>query len=224
MGEACRKFGTPVTGGNVSFYNQSVIDEKVVPVFPTPAIGMLGILEKPEHQTTIDFKSEGDAIFMLGNSYNDIGSSEYLQVIHGIRHSPVPTFDLHEEYEMQKHVKRLIRGKHVRSAHDVADGGLFTALMECAIASGIGFNIETVETFRKDCFLFSESQSRIVITVAPEQEDAVQNYLINNNVSFTKLGEVFGTEVLINDENFGSVEEWKHLHDNSLGERLEQKN
>jgi phosphoribosylformylglycinamidine synthase subunit PurL len=224
MGEACRKFGTPVTGGNVSFYNQSAMEDKTEPVYPTPVIGMLGILEKSEHHTTLDFKSEGDAIYMLGNSCNDVGSSEYLQVIHGIHHSPVPTFDLHEEYEMQQHVKKLIRNKYVRSTHDVSDGGLFTALMESAIAGDLGFNIETVDTFRKDCFLFGESQSRILLTIAAEQEDAFQNYLINNNVSFTKLGEVFGSEALINEENFGGIEEWKSLYDNTLGERLEQRN
>ncbi|MFQ5446910.1 MAG: AIR synthase-related protein, partial [Saprospiraceae bacterium] len=224
MGDACRKFGTPVTGGNVSFYNQSVLDDKTEPVHPTPVIGMLGIVEKTEHITTLGFKSEGDAIYMLGNSYNDIGSSEYLRVIHGIEHSPAPYFDIHEEYEIQRHIRKAIRAKYVCSVHDVSDGGLFTALMECAIASGFGFNIETVETFRKDCFLFGESQSRAILTIAPEQEDAFQNYLINNNVSFTKLGEVFGTEVLINDENFGSVDEWKSLYDNTLGKRLEVKN
>ncbi|MBI5915630.1 MAG: phosphoribosylformylglycinamidine synthase subunit PurL [Bacteroidetes bacterium] len=221
MGEACRKFNTPVTGGNVSFYNQSIVGDRTEPVYPTPTIGMLGILEESSHHTTLNFKAEGDAIYMLGNCYNDLGSSEYLRSVVGVKHSPAPVFELHEEFEIQQLVKSLIRRKWLRSAHDVSDGGLFTNLMESAIAGGLGFNIETVDTFRKDCFLFGESQSRVVITVAEDREDEFQNYLMNNNVSFTKLGEVFGTEVVIDDENFGSVGEWKEIFDNTLGEKFE---
>ena len=147
---------------------------------------MLGILEKPIHHTTLDFKEKGDLIYMLGNLFNDLSSSEYLRSVMNIHYSPPPEFDLYEEFEIQKHIRKLIRKRLVRSAHDVSDGGLFTTLMECAILGNIGFNVETVDTFRKDCFLFGEGQSRIVITIAPDQEDTLQNYLINNNVSFTK--------------------------------------
>jgi len=220
MGEACKKFGTPVTGGNVSFYNQSVVGDKTEPVYPTPTIGMLGILDDIAHHTTLHFKEEGDAIYMLGNCYNDLGSSEFLRFVHGIHASPAPVFDLHEEFELQKLVKKLIRKNMLRSAHDVSDGGLFTNLMESAISSGLGFNIETVDTFRKDCYLFGESQSRIVVTIAADKDDEFQNYLMNNNVSFTKLGEVFGNEVVINDENFGNINDWKRVHENTLGEIL----
>jgi len=221
MGDACRKFGTPVTGGNVSFYNQSVFEDKTEPVYPTPTIGMLGILEDLSLHTTIPFKQEGDIIYMLGNSYNDIGSSEYLRVWHGIEHSPAPHFDLHEEHEIQQRVRDLIRKKLVASVHDVSEGGLFTALMECAISSGLGFKIETVEAFRKDAFLFGESQSRIIITIHPEREDELQNFLVSNNVSFTKLGEVFGKEALIDEANFGPIEQWKHIHDHTLSDIMD---
>ncbi len=222
MGEACRKFDTPVTGGNVSFYNQSVFGEKTEPVFPTPTIGMLGILENPSLQTTLDFKEEGDLIYMLGNLFNDLNSSEYLRRVMNIKYSPAPEFDLYEEFEIQRHIRKLIRKKLVRSAHDVSDGGLFTNLMESAIAGDIGFNVETVDTFRKDCFLFGEGQSRIVITIAPEHEDTLQNYLINNNVSFTKLGEVFGEVAIIDDENFGSISDWKRIHEETLGKIFDE--
>src|SRR5690606_1206795 len=157
------------------------------------------------------FKEEGDMIYMLGNMSNDLGSSEYLRSVLNIEHSPVPEFDLYEEFEIQRHVRNLILKKIVRSAHDVSDGGVFTNLMESAIASSLGFNIETVDTFRKECFLFGEGQGRIVITIAPDQEDNLQNYLINNNVSFTKLGEVFGDVAIIDDENFGSIIDWKRI-------------
>ncbi len=222
MGDACRKFNTPVTGGNVSFYNQSQVGTKTEPVFPTPTIGMLGILEDASHQTTLNFKAEGDVIYMLGNVHNDLSSSEYLRNVLGVKYSPAPHFELHEEFEMQLLVKQLIRKKWLRSAHDVSDGGLFANLMESAIASGLGFNIETVDTFRKDCFLFGESQSRVVLTLTSDKEDDFQNFLVNSNVSFTKLGEVFGTEVVIDDENFGSVADWKAIFDNTLGEKFDQ--
>ncbi len=221
MGEACRKFGTPVTGGNVSFYNQSQVGDRTEPVYPTPTIGMLGIMDEPSNQMTMDFKNDGDIIYMLGNSYNDLGSSEYLRTVHGIHFSPPPNFDLYEEFEVQKHTRKLIKNNLINSAHDVSDGGLFTCLMESAIAGGLGFNIESVETFRKDCFLFGESQSRIVISLSPEKEDELQNYLINNNVSFTKLGEVFGNSVVIDEENFGSVNEWKRIYDETLEAKME---
>ena len=221
IGEACRKFDTPVTGGNVSFYNQTVIGDKTIPIYPTPTIGMLGILEDPSHHTTLNFKEEGDMIYMLGNMSNDIGSSEYLRSVLNIEYSPVPEFDLYEEFEIQKHVRNLILKKIVRSAHDVSDGGLFTNLMESAISSNLGFNVETVDTFRKECFLFGEGQGRIVITISPDQEDNLQNYLINNNVSFTKLGEVFGDVAIIDDENFGSITDWKRIHEDTLGNKLD---
>jgi phosphoribosylformylglycinamidine synthase len=222
MADACKKFGTPVTGSKVSFFNQSVLNGKTEPVYPTPVIGMLGILEDINHHTTLDFKHEGDLIYMLGNSYNDLGSSEYLRVVHGIHHSPAPSFDLYEEYDVQQHVRNLIRQKMVSSAHDVTDGGVFVCLLESALAGGLGFKAETVETFRKDCFLFGESQSRVIITIRPEQEDNLQNYLVNSNVSFTKLGEVFGHAALIDDENFGSIEEWKSIFELTLEATIEQ--
>ncbi len=220
MGEACRKFGTPVTGGNVSFYNQSQVGDRTEPVYPTPTIGMLGILEDTSLRMTLDFKKEGDQIYLLGNFYNDLGSSEYLRTVLGVEFSPPPHFDLHEEFEMHHHVKNLIRQRFIRSAHDISDGGLFTNLMESAIAGNLGCNVETMETVRKDCFLFGESQSRVVVTVSPEKEDAFSNYLLNHNVSFSKLGEVFGKHVKIDEENFGSVAEWKTVFDNTLGEKM----
>jgi phosphoribosylformylglycinamidine synthase len=222
MGDACRKFNTPVTGGSVSFYNQSQVGDKSEPIFPTPTIGMLGILEDAAHKTTLNFKEEGDVIYMLGNIMNDLGSSEYLRNVLGVKLSPAPYFDLHEEFELQQLIRQLIRKNWLNSAHDVSDGGLFTNLMESAIASGLGCNIETVDTFRKDCFLFGESQSRVVVSLPSDKEDELQNFLVNSNVSFTKLGEVFGTEVVIDDESYGSVAEWKQIFDTTLGEKLDQ--
>ncbi|HMR44263.1 MAG TPA: AIR synthase related protein, partial [Saprospiraceae bacterium] len=222
MGDACRKFGTPVTGGNVSFYNQSVLKDKTEPVYPTPTIGMLGVLESPNAQMTLDFKNAGDHIYLIGNPTNDLGSSEYLRVIHGVEYSNAPVFDLNEEYDLQQQIKGLIKQKWAESVHDVSEGGLFVALMECAMVRNLGFKIETNDAFRKDAFLFGESQSRYVVSVREEKEESFLNFLNSGNVSFTKLGEVFGKNVLIDDENWGEVERWKSIYDNRLGEILEQ--
>lgn len=218
VGEACRKFNIPVAGCNVSFLNQSQIENKTETMFPTPTIYMLGILEDPSLQMTKGFKQEGDVIYMLGNIQNDLGSSEYLRNVLGTQFSPVPSFELHEEHAIQQLIRQLLRRKWLSSVHSVSEGGLFTNLMESAIASDLGFNIETMDTFRKDCFLFGETQSRVVVTTSPEREDEFQNYLVSQNVSFTKLGEVFGTDVVIDDENFGSVGEWKAIFDNTFVE------
>ncbi|HNS43519.1 MAG TPA: AIR synthase-related protein, partial [Taishania sp.] len=130
MAAACTKFQTPVTGGNVSFYNQSVINGVEEPVFPTPTIGMLGVLEDKNKMMTLDFKKKGDLIFLLGESVNDIASSEYLYSYHGIKASPAPYFDLEKEFAVQEVVKDLIQSELINAAHDVSDGGLFITLAE----------------------------------------------------------------------------------------------
>ena len=139
-------------------------------------------------------------------------------MVHGVEWSPSPKYDLHEELEVHNHVRNLIQKNMVVSAHGVSVGGLFACLLACTKSLGKGFKMETVDTFRKDCFLFGESQGRIVISISPEREDELQNYLITNNVSFTKLGEVIGNEALIDDENFGSINDWKTIFDNNFNE------
>ncbi|MEL7118259.1 MAG: phosphoribosylformylglycinamidine synthase subunit PurL [Bacteroidota bacterium] len=224
MGEACRKFDTPVTGGNVSFYNQTVLEDSNVPVYPTPTIGMLGVLDNINNHMTLHFKEENHQIYMLGTPQNDVGSSEYLRVVHGIEHSPVPKFDLDEEFHNQYNLKKIIKRKMVESAHDLSDGGLFVALMEAAMPYNLGFNIETDTNFRKDAYLFGESQGRFIVSVKLENEDDLVNFLNSNNVSFTKLGEVTGDRVTIDDEDYGSVADWKKIHDNKLADHMDNKN
>jgi phosphoribosylformylglycinamidine synthase len=217
MGKACRKFRTPVTGGNVSFYNQSS-DEG--PVFPTPTIGMLGVLEKKSYRTTLDFKSAGDAIFLIGESVNDIASSEYLYSWHGVKNSPAPAFNLDTEFSVQQIVKKLIREKLVQSAHDVSDGGLFIALLESAMPRGFGFSIETDFDCRADAFLFGEAQSRIVVSVAAEQLDTFTEMLLNSGVEFSNLGVVTDGKISIDEEDWGMVTEMAAEYRNGLTSQL----
>ncbi len=221
MGDACRKFNTPVTGGNVSFYNQSVIDKVVEPVYPTPTIGMLGILDDHKNQMTLGFKAEGDLIFLLGEAQNDISSSEYLRVVHDVHHSPTPHFDLDEEFELQQKIQKLIVEKLVASVHDISDGGLFVNLVESAMVANHGFEINTDLNFRKDAYLFGEGQSRVVVTVKPWNEMTFLHFMEKHNIAHTQLGKVFGSKINIDDEDYGNVADWKHTFDTTLENKLE---
>ncbi len=213
MSKACLKFSTPVTGGNVSFYNQSSYEG---PVFPTPTIGMIGIVTDKQNQMTLDFKSDGDCIYLIGETKNDIASSEYLFSYHGIKSSPAPYFDLDEEYDVQQVVISLIEKKVLESAHDVSDGGLFLALLESSLNKGLGFDISSDKNIRKDAFLFGESQSRVVVSLKRENEIEMMKYLKDCNVKFSKLGFVKGKEVKIDEEVFGSISELANLYDTSI--------
>ncbi|HEX8516043.1 MAG TPA: phosphoribosylformylglycinamidine synthase subunit PurL [Bacteroidia bacterium] len=217
MSKACIKFSTPVTGGNVSFYNQSSYEG---PVFPTPTIGMLGILKDKNNRMTLDFKNEGDSIYMIGNSKEDIASSEYLYSYHKVKNSPAPAFDLNEEFEVQKAVKELITRKLIQSAHDCADGGLFITLLESAMPNGLGFDISCDESIRKDAFLFGEAQSRVIVSVKKKDEDKFIDMMMESNAEFTYLGDVTGKEMMIDEESFGTVAEAKATFDSALGELM----
>jgi phosphoribosylformylglycinamidine synthase len=212
MGAACKKFNTPVTGGNVSFYNQSSYEG---PVFPTPTIGMLGILKK-KNKMTLNFKQEGDLIYVIGEMRDDISSSEYLYSYHKTKLSPPPYFDLNEEWKVQNAAKALIQKGLIQSAHDCSDGGLFVALAESSIAGNIGFDISTDESIRTDAFLFGESQSRIVVTVKAQDEDEFLHQLMELDVDFSSLGTVMGDEMTIDEETFFKVEEAKQIYNTSL--------
>jgi phosphoribosylformylglycinamidine synthase subunit PurL len=220
MGAACRQFNTPVTGGNVSFYNQSNFDGEVIPVFPTPTIGMLGVLDNKEHRMSLNFKGEGHAIYLIGQSRNDINSSEYLYSYQGVKLSPAPYMELDEEQAVQDVVLALIQEGIIASAHDCADGGLFVTLLESAMVNGIGFSIDSDVEIRSDAFLFGEAQSRVVVSVAPEHEEAFAELLAATEVPFSLLGETGGTDVIIDDENFGSVAELKNLYDTAIEKYL----
>ncbi len=217
MGKACLKFATPVTGGNVSFYNQSSYEG---PVFPTPTIGMLGIVPNKKNVMTLNFKDEGDSIILVGNCRNDISSSEYLYSFHGVKNSPAPFFDLDEEFNMQAGVKAAIASKNVKSAHDVSDGGLFVTLMESAIAGKKGFEITSYDKVRKDAFLFGEAQSRVVLTCAKGDEQKIISILEKHSSKGNVIGTVKGTSFVIDGENFGSGNDYAMMYNNSLGALL----
>jgi phosphoribosylformylglycinamidine synthase len=220
MTKSCLKFNTPVTGGNVSFYNQTALEGKEVPVFPTPTIGMLGIVENKEHVMSLDFKGKSDLIFLLGESKNDISSSEYLASYHNFKESSTPEFDLDKEFELQESVKELIRAKLIESAHDVSDGGLFITLLESAMPKNLGFDITTSSEIREDAFLFGEAPSRVVVSVRETSEDAFLDLMKKSQVPYTLIGHVTKGEIRVDEHSFGEVSEFKDLFDTSLAKHF----
>lgn len=217
MGEACIKFDTPVTGGNVSFYNQHPEGA----VYPTPTIGMVGLLEKPSDKMTMDFKAAGDVIYLVGQSRNDIHSSEYLHKIHGVEFSPAPYFDLEEEYTLQRNVAQLIGQRLINAAHDVSEGGLFITLTEAGFNRNLGFTINSHATIRKDAFLFGEAQGRVVVTVPAAQTAAFEQFLQGQQQAFEQLGSVTEGELSVDGSNWGSIADWKEKYDNAIGALLQ---
>ncbi|QMW05489.1 phosphoribosylformylglycinamidine synthase subunit PurL [Spirosoma foliorum] len=215
MGEACRRFSTPVTGGNVSFYNQS---SDHGPVFPTPTIGMLGLMENPDHRMTLNFKNEGDLIYLVGPSEDDISSSEYLYSYRGIKASPAPSFDFDTEWRTQEGIKTMNRHGWLQSAHDVSDGGLFVTLAESAMAGNTGFQIHPDTRHRMDAFLFGESQSRVIISISPDHQQHVEGYLNDSVIPFLLLGTVTTDTFAIDETPILTLADAKLLYDNALGE------
>ena len=221
MSAACIKFSTPVTGGNVSFYNQSVIAGKEVPVFPTPTIGMIGILEDKDKKMTLDFKDKGDLIYLVGDYSDDIASSEYLASIHGVRLSPAPHFSLDKEFTMQQTVKELIDLELINAAHDVSDGGLFVTLVEMGFPRGLGFDIETDMDIRADAFLFGEGQGRVVVTLPEEKRDAFNEFRKSTDTNIILLGHVTKGKMQIDLQGFGFIDEARDIYMNALGAKIE---
>ncbi|MBC7889366.1 MAG: phosphoribosylformylglycinamidine synthase subunit PurL [Ferruginibacter sp.] len=217
MGEACIKFDTPVTGGNVSFYNQSPDG----PVYPTPTIGMVGLLENVEMKMTMDFKKPGDHIYLVGQSRNDINSSEYLHKIHGIEFSPAPHFDLEEEFALHRVIETLVKNKWIASAHDVSEGGLFVTLTESGFNRNLGYAITSNNAIRKDALLFGEAQSRVIVSVDKEGIAAFEAALKDLKFPFEMLGKVTEGVISIDGEDWDTIIEWKNKYDHAIGNHLE---
>jgi phosphoribosylformylglycinamidine synthase len=222
MSKACLKFETPVTGGNVSFYNQTSTNGVETPVFPTPTIGMIGLLEDKTRAMTLDFKQKGDLIFLIGDSFDCISSSEYLYSFHGVKASPAPVFDLEKEYEVQHTVKGLIQNDLINAAHDIADGGMFVSLTEMSMPRELGFDIVTDAEIREDAFLFGESQGRVLVTVSEDTEEDFIEFMMDSTVNFTLLGHVTKGKMMVDDEHFGFITEAKELFNTALGKKIEK--
>jgi phosphoribosylformylglycinamidine synthase len=213
MGEACQKFDAPVTGGNVSFYNQHPEGA----VYPTPTIGMVGVLNSVDDKMTLGFKQSGDLIYLIGQSRSDIHSSEYLHKYIGVEFSPAPHFDLDEEHAFQQVILQLISAKRVNSVHDISEGGLFITLLESGFVGSLGFKVaQQNRAVRSDAYWFGEAQSRAVVSVTKENQSDFEAYLASTGIAHELLGTTEGKEVEVNGENWGSIDSWKTKYDEAI--------
>lgn len=195
MAEACRELNTPVIGGNVSLYNENTTGS----IYPTPVVGMVGLVTDTDHITTQSFKQEGDAILLLGVTKAELGGSEFQYAVHGVTEGRPPALDLDTEKKLLNAVLTSIRAGLVRSAHDLSEGGLAVALAESCISGGIGANVElSANGLRSDVALFSESQSRIVLSAAPERAEELKAAIAANGVPVEIIGTVGGDRLRVN--------------------------
>ncbi|HMU41796.1 MAG TPA: phosphoribosylformylglycinamidine synthase subunit PurL [Ignavibacteriaceae bacterium] len=197
MGEACRYFDTPVTGGNVSFYNES----PNTAVYPTPTIGMVGLIEDLKNVTTSYFKKENDLIYLLGEDFEEIGGSEYLKIIHGKVAGDCPRINLATEVNLQKTLQELIELSLINSAHDISEGGIACAIAECCVMNQekmIGAEVNIPVKSRVDFSLFSESQSRVIISLDMKNQELAEDILNKAKQPFILIGKTGSNALLIN--------------------------
>ncbi|MEK4186056.1 phosphoribosylformylglycinamidine synthase subunit PurL [Paenibacillus sp. FSL L8-0494] len=204
MAEACRVLDTPVIGGNVSLYNENTTGS----IYPTPVVGMVGLVADTDHITTQGFKQEGDSILLLGVTKAELGGSEFQYAVHGVTEGRPPALDLVTEKKLLNAVLTSIRGGLVRSAHDLSEGGLAVALAESCISGGIGANVElSANGLRSDVALFSESQSRIVLTAAPERAEELKAAIAASGVPVENIGTVGGDRLRVNLDGVSALDE-----------------
>jgi len=194
LSEGCRAFDIPVTGGNVSLYNQSPAG----PIDPTPTVGIVGIIRDAKHITPSHFQNSGDAIILLGNIGDELGASLYLREIHGIKRGRPPELDMDCEKKLHEAVRSSIRLGEILSAHDLAEGGLLVALAESTFgAKKLGATITLDSSSRLDALLFGESQSRAIVTTRPENASALVELLNLRGVPARRIGTVGGKDLTV---------------------------
>ena len=196
MRDACIALKIPVVSGNVSFYNET----DGVPIYPTPTVAMVGLVAKVAGVVTPWFKAAGDVVVLLGRTREELGGSEYLKIVHGLVKGTPPWIDLRLEQAVQSCCVAAIEKGILRSAHDISDGGIAIALAECCISGPekpLGVRIDTREMIRGDALLFSESQSRIVVSVAEENLEQLREVAAEHHVPMQVIGAVGGTSLVI---------------------------
>lgn len=221
IAEACRVLETPVTGGNVSFYNES----PTASVYPTPVIGMLGVLEDVRSATTAFFKHPGDRIVLLGVTHGHLGGSEYLAAVHGRVSGDAPAIDLAKEKRLHRLLRCLAEKRLIASAHDCSEGGLGVALAECCIINRrhqLGADVRIPWAgMRKDAVLFGEDQTRVVVSVPPGFLEDVRALAAKEEIEFADLGEVLEEQKLeIRDCGSVSLGRLDQAYFESIGERM----
>jgi phosphoribosylformylglycinamidine synthase len=194
MTEACLALDIPIVSGNVSFYNQTGDDA----IYPTPMIGMVGLIKDVEKTVPSFFQTEGDLIFLLGETYNEIGGSEYLKTIHGLDAGRPPAIDLEKEKTLIETLLALADKKTVSSAHDLSEGGFAQALAECSLSgNGMGCEIDIDTNMREDILLFSETQSRALVTIPPFSMKELRAVLDSVKIPWKPVGRVKAGEFTV---------------------------
>ncbi len=223
LAEMCRALDTPVTGGNVSLYNQNPAGS----VDPTPTVGMVGLIEDEKHIVTQSFKQAGDRIILLGDFGDELGGSQYLAVVHGRKEGLPPRLNLAREIALHNAVRALGRAGLIHSAHDCSEGGLAVALAECCVSGksrlGAKILLDNREE-RPDLLLFNESQSRVVVSVAASDTEAVWAICRDHNIPGFHVGTVDGTKLVI--RTGAGRYEWTlgdlhHAWHNSIGDCMD---
>jgi phosphoribosylformylglycinamidine synthase II len=201
ISEACIQLNTPVIGGNVSLYNET----KGEAIFPTPTIGMVGLIKDVDYITTQEFKKEGDSIFLVGETKVEIGGSEYQKLMTGKMEGRPPEINLELERKVQAFTLKVIQEGLVQSAHDTSEGGLAVAIAESCIGGNLGAEIHFTDELRTDFSLFSESQSRIVLSISTEQTQKLMDIAKEMNVPLKEIGRVKGTDLTIHHNGTRAV-------------------
>jgi len=194
LSEACRFFETPVISGNVSLYNE----KEGKSIDPTPIVGMVGVVGDYRQVCTLAFKKENDLIFILGESEEELGGSEYLEVVHKLKCGVPPVLDFEKEKKIQNFCRVMIEGGFLASAHDCSLGGLALTLAESCLANGLGAEVELKSDLRSDCFLFGETQSRIVVSISPTHYEKFREAALGEGILFQYIGIVKGNRLKVN--------------------------
>jgi len=222
LGDACRAFDTPVTGGNVSFYNEAPDG----PIYPTPVIGMVGEIDDVSNVISSDFKDEGDIIVLIGETYGHIGGSEYLSLIHDTVAGDAPPIDLNKEKNLYNLCLNLNQKGLIKSAHDLSDGGLAVALCECSIASlnkgnNMGAEVNIKSDLRNDFLLFGEDQSRIIITISSGKLSEFERFINSFSFPYSVIGKTIKDRIKINGIIDLDILTIADIYNNALKRRVE---
>jgi phosphoribosylformylglycinamidine synthase len=196
LSDACKAFGVPVISGNVSFYNESFGS----PIYPTPTVGLVGVLDDSSKRVTMAFKDAGDVIVLLGETADELGGSEYLSTVHGVIAGAPPALVIEDELDIHRALLDAIEAGLVKSAHDCSEGGVAVALAESSIAGGVGASVALDDDLYPVASLFSETQGRVVLTCAEADAEALTDLLVARDVPFSVIGEVGGDRLAVEDK------------------------
>jgi len=219
--DACLKFNTPVTGGNVSFYNESPKGA----IYPTPTVGLVGLLEDADRRVPSFFQHDGDLIFLVGDTWNELGGSQYLLTICGLRAGLPPLCDLDHELALQNFLVEGAGRGIFRSAHDLSEGGLAVALAECLLGvrshpKGCEVDLAFGQSLRRDALLFGETQGRVILSIDPEQEPALRALAERHRLPIYELGKVGGQALVIRDHFAVSSREIESTYRQAIARRM----